>query len=360
MKTRKHHSTVPRASVLCKSLKEVDIPSTVKWIGDHVFKGCTRLERLGLHEGLERIGEFAFRGCEGLMKIDIPSTVKVIGNNAFKKFVKVFIPSTVKVIGISAFEICTNLERLGLNEGLVIIDGWSFNLCKALNEVDIPSTDAHAWRDSVYMKVLNELENSLSEKKEVDIPSTVKGIRCNAFKRCTRLERLDFNEGLERIGKFAFRECEFLKEVDIPSTVKVIGINAFEICTSLERLGLNGGLAIIDGWSFNLCKSLKEVDIPSTVKGIGDHAFKGCTRLERLGLHEVLERIEEVDIPSTVLSELKEVDIPPTVNRIGISAFEMCTSLERLSLHEGPERIGEFTFKECECLKEVFIPSTVK
>eukprot|EP00980_Cylindrotheca_fusiformis_P001029 scaffold277_cov95-Cylindrotheca_fusiformis.AAC.1 len=79
MKTRKHHcSTVPRPSVLCKSLKEVDIPSTVKGIGDYAFKGCTHLERLGLHERLERIGEFAFRESETLKEVDIPSTVNRI------------------------------------------------------------------------------------------------------------------------------------------------------------------------------------------------------------------------------------------------------------------------------------------
>eukprot|EP00980_Cylindrotheca_fusiformis_P019741 scaffold6910_cov106-Cylindrotheca_fusiformis.AAC.1 len=40
---------------LCKSLKAVDIPSTVKGIGDRAFQCCKLLERLGLQEGLERI-----------------------------------------------------------------------------------------------------------------------------------------------------------------------------------------------------------------------------------------------------------------------------------------------------------------
>eukprot|EP00980_Cylindrotheca_fusiformis_P021355 scaffold8238_cov145-Cylindrotheca_fusiformis.AAC.1 len=76
-------------------------------------------------------------------------------------------------MGISAFEICTSLERLDLNEGLVRIDEWSFNLCKSL--------------------------------KEVRIPSTVKGIGDRAFQNCTLLENLYLNEGLERIGEDTFR-----------------------------------------------------------------------------------------------------------------------------------------------------------
>eukprot|EP00980_Cylindrotheca_fusiformis_P025069 scaffold12989_cov63-Cylindrotheca_fusiformis.AAC.1 len=47
------------------------------------FCKCHFLEKLGLNEGLERIGESAFQECETLTEVNIPSTVKVIGRDEF-------------------------------------------------------------------------------------------------------------------------------------------------------------------------------------------------------------------------------------------------------------------------------------
>eukprot|EP00980_Cylindrotheca_fusiformis_P019722 scaffold6894_cov73-Cylindrotheca_fusiformis.AAC.1 len=102
-------SLLRRSYPACEKLKsilyqgrekeEVGIPSTtVKKIDDRVFWGCKLLVRLGLNEGLERIGRYAFYHCESLTRMEIPSTVNVIDQQAFQD--------------------CRRLARLGLNEGL--------------------------------------------------------------------------------------------------------------------------------------------------------------------------------------------------------------------------------------------------
>eukprot|EP00980_Cylindrotheca_fusiformis_P021856 scaffold8695_cov103-Cylindrotheca_fusiformis.AAC.1 len=60
---------------LGEGIKEVGIPSNVKVIDDSAFQGCTRLEGLGLNEGLERIGKDAFEECVSLTEVNFPSTV---------------------------------------------------------------------------------------------------------------------------------------------------------------------------------------------------------------------------------------------------------------------------------------------
>eukprot|EP00980_Cylindrotheca_fusiformis_P025300 scaffold13462_cov102-Cylindrotheca_fusiformis.AAC.2 len=90
--------------------RSVKHPSTVKDTGDRSFQGCARLERLGLHEGLERNGKGAFGRCEGLTKVDIPSTVKLIDNVAFLD--------------------CKGLEFLSLNDGLERIGIDTFRGCE--------------------------------------------------------------------------------------------------------------------------------------------------------------------------------------------------------------------------------------
>eukprot|EP00980_Cylindrotheca_fusiformis_P003899 scaffold865_cov87-Cylindrotheca_fusiformis.AAC.5 len=182
--------------------EEVGIPSNVKVIESGAFDSCTSLGRLGLNEGLERIGECAFGGCESLKEVNLPSTVTVIDHDAF--------------------QYCEHLERLGLNEGLEGIGEYTFCGCVSLTEVDFPST--------------------------------VKVIDTRAFWRCKLLTRVGLNEGLERIGNEAFSGCSSLSRVRIPQTVNSIATTTFIECDSLISIELP------EDCSFNIdlsgCQSL--------------------------------------------------------------------------------------------------------
>eukprot|EP00980_Cylindrotheca_fusiformis_P023946 scaffold11239_cov73-Cylindrotheca_fusiformis.AAC.1 len=65
---------------------------------------------------------------------------------------------------------------------------------------------------------------------------------------------LVLHEGLERIGKGAFKGCEGLTKMDIPSTVKVIDDGAFNGFKGLEFLILNDGLERIGKVAFDGCE----------------------------------------------------------------------------------------------------------
>lgn len=65
-------------------IRNVEIPSGVKRIGDSAFYGCFNLETVKLSEGLEEIGGKSFAGCDDLAEINIPSTVKFIDETAFE------------------------------------------------------------------------------------------------------------------------------------------------------------------------------------------------------------------------------------------------------------------------------------
>eukprot|EP00980_Cylindrotheca_fusiformis_P008700 scaffold1866_cov66-Cylindrotheca_fusiformis.AAC.2 len=53
-------------------------------IGEGAFHKCESLKRLGLNEGLKRVGIAVFHGCESLRRVEIPSTVVNIENGAFQ------------------------------------------------------------------------------------------------------------------------------------------------------------------------------------------------------------------------------------------------------------------------------------
>ena len=66
-------------------LESINIPGSVKRIGDDAFLYYENLKHVTLHEGLEVIGDYAFYAFfkSGLESINIPRSVKRIGRGAF-------------------------------------------------------------------------------------------------------------------------------------------------------------------------------------------------------------------------------------------------------------------------------------
>ncbi|MGN1138146.1 MAG: leucine-rich repeat domain-containing protein, partial [Ruminococcus sp.] len=56
---------------------------------------------------------------------------------------------------------------------------------------------------------------------------------------------------------------------------------------------------------------------------------------------------------------LKEVYIPGTVRVMGRSVFASCDGLEKVTVGEGIERIPKLTFEYCEALKNVNLPDSI-
>lgn len=66
----------------CISLKTIQFPPSLKYIGGYVFRGCSSLEKISL-PGLDRIDRCAFQSCKSLKEVRIPSTLQNVGDEAF-------------------------------------------------------------------------------------------------------------------------------------------------------------------------------------------------------------------------------------------------------------------------------------
>ena len=93
-----------------KSLTSVSFPSSLKYISDSTFEGCTSLSKVTFSDGLTTIGDRAFYSCYGLSEIALPGTLTKIGAYAFAKcqqnldgLTTVSIPAGIGVIGDCAF-----------------------------------------------------------------------------------------------------------------------------------------------------------------------------------------------------------------------------------------------------------------
>ena len=101
----------------CSSLKEINIPNSIKKIGQYAFYCCSSLERVNFPNSLEAIGDCAFEYCISLNEINLPNSVLTIGREAFygcSSLVHIDIPEGVRDILYMAFTNCKNLISISL------------------------------------------------------------------------------------------------------------------------------------------------------------------------------------------------------------------------------------------------------
>ena len=83
-------------------------------------------------EGIEIIGDYAFRQCGNLRSVSIPDSVTTIGASAFAYCINLSsaeIPAGVTSIGESAFYDCNQLTSVVLPKGIGTIPAYAFGGC---------------------------------------------------------------------------------------------------------------------------------------------------------------------------------------------------------------------------------------
>ena len=253
------------------NLKNLDIAEVnITALPIQAFYKSTNVENLILPNTLITIGEEMFYQSK-LKTVVIPANATTIGNSAFEQcasLISIDIPANVETIGTAVFWGCSSLATVTFENGsqLKTIGGDSsyygaFSYCTALTSIEIPAS--------------------------------VETIEAAAFKGCSSLATVTFENGsqLKTIGGGssyygAFSDCTALTSIEIPASVETIKASAFKGCSSLATVTFENGsqLKTIEGGypssgTFADCTALTSIEIPASVETIEAAAFKGCSSL---------------------------------------------------------------------------------
>jgi hypothetical protein len=167
--------------------------------------------------------------------------------------------------------------------------------------------------------------------RRVRIDKSIKIIPREAFRFRSSLICVEFHDGVEIIGGWAFHSCNHLRRLKSLG-VKVIEEGAFFDCSGLTDLEFGDKLETIGPGVFVNCTLLRSVTMPS-VRTIGKWAFSNCKQLTDLNLPEGLEMVGKYacgNCPS-----LKRIAMPLKDNMIGADVFRNCPSLTTVDLAGG-------------------------
>ena len=319
------------------NLKNLDIAEVnITALPIQAFYKSTNVENLILPNTLITIGEEMFYQSK-LKTVVIPANATTIGNSAFEQcasLISIDIPANVETIGTAVFWGCSSLTTVTFEKGsqLKTIGGGSsyygaFSYCTALTSIEIPAS--------------------------------VETIGASAFKGCSKLATVTFEKEsqLKTIGggsysSGVFSDCTALTSIEIPASVETIEAAAFKGCSSLATVTFENGsqLKTIGGGNshsyyygaFSYCSSLTSIEIPASVETIKASAFKGCSSLATVTFENgsQLKTIEGGYPSSGTFADctaLTSIEIPASVETIEAAAFKGCSSLATVTFEKGSQ-----------------------
>ena len=101
------------------------------------------------------------------------------------------------------------------------------------------------------------------------------------------IKKLIIEEGVTRLGQYAFSGALALEEVVISSSVLTSINNAFAECSTVKKITISEGIKDIKSSMFEGLTSITEVHIPTTLTSIGTSAFYDCPALKEIHIKDL-------------------------------------------------------------------------
>lgn len=174
---------------------EYTIPDNVYKIEDGAFEYCENLTAVNIPNSLFQIGKRSF-AFSGLVSIEIPSSVRSIGNYAFDNCNNLetaiigedtdyaWIKQTIEY---DAFNRCRSLKSVKIGSSVNFISSSAFSDCTSLTSVSLPDSPTRKF------SIANGVFQRCTSLTEITIPSSVESISKNAFSGCTALESVTYD-----------------------------------------------------------------------------------------------------------------------------------------------------------------------
>jgi hypothetical protein len=349
----------------CTAVTSVQLPQTVTRIPQRAFQGCTGLEMPNIQ--VKEIGISAFGGCTALTSVTLGDTVETVGREAF------FDCTFLSQVTVENPELSIGDYAFGFYQGQTSYEAVTPFVLRA---DDNSTAHTYATNYTLFFQATGDapvLSGTCGENltwEQVGGVLTISGT--GPMDDCTwddwkliqpwtdtvAISKVIVEEGVTRIGDYAFADITTLTQVSLPSTLTEIGTEAFEE-TSIQELILpeNSALTTIKPKAFQKAKHLTTVELPETVTTIGEEAFLECTSLRTISLPDGLKTLGEDAFRGC--TALTEITLPGTIGSVPRGCFFGCASLQKVTMEEGISSIQGYAFYSCAALTDITWSSSI-
>lgn len=289
-----------RAFYNCSGLTSITFAGRVDTIGEYAFYGCDALTDMlstgkifvkcpvaatscTIPAGTEEIADYAFANCQSLTALDIPSTVKKIGNSAFESckinntsFETYTLPAGLEWIGSCAFK-DGNYTKITVPQSVRYMGGYVFAETKTLVSAELLYSSADLLYEGAWYpnQSLQGTFSGCSALKSVTLPQDIRIVGGRTFQDCTSLTSIDLPASVTKIEDYTFSGCTSLASITLPEKLETIGDHAFYGCSSLTSIDIPDYVRTIDDGAFFGCSQLTNIELPSSLQSLSYYVFSG-------------------------------------------------------------------------------------
>ena len=159
---------------VCKKIKSVVIPSSVKVIREMAFARCESLEKVTLPEELFYIGKEAFSNCVSLKMVTLPEKLFVIELDAFRNtgLTSVTLPKGLEYL-CEAFRECNNLAEINIPDDAAFLLKNATECAEALKE--------HGLKEPFFTATGNSIFSGSIIDESVALQKKLREIKCISY-----------------------------------------------------------------------------------------------------------------------------------------------------------------------------------
>ncbi len=291
----------------CSNVTRINIPSSVNFIGDKVFVGCSSLERFEVAEDNQN-----YCSLNGILyskdkkKIICTPENQVLvltvnytystGETAFESIVKELKAGDSYNIPVPEIEwhsvnretVFGTMPDTDLTVDVIYYENAKINSGKCNDNITwtLYADGSLIFRGTGNMPDF-ESGNTPWHLEALSINAVyidprIENIGAYAFEDLSRLTFIDYGYSISSIGEYAFSGCTSLKSIALPETVTEIKEGAFYGCTGLKSVVLSEEVTYIGDNAFFGCNELVQVTMGANVTHIGNKAFDGCDKLTQI------------------------------------------------------------------------------
>ena len=200
-----------------------NMPSSTYWTNSSNVKfSAGTVTDIIFEDGITKIYEPVLKPFKNVVNVKLPSTLTFLAEKAFagcSNLETINIPDGITSIYGYTFNNCRKLNNIKLPEGLTYIDDRVFYGCSSLTDLTLPST----------LKTINELAFSNGPRfknNELTVPKGVTTITSRSFENIKDLKTINVENGVTTIEKYAFADNDSLTRVNLPSSITSVANTA--------------------------------------------------------------------------------------------------------------------------------------
>lgn len=360
----------------------IDLPASLRSIGDEAFLLCTSLIDVQLPPGLETIGDRAFAQCWEMAAPTFPDSLRHIGTEAFKEcrglgLEPIRLPDQLYSLGKDAFRdaglqelvLPRGLERLAGNPGIGAPDGEG----RFALRVDPGNPHFYVDQGALYDRRSATLLLLLEDKQGQDfvLPEGTRAVAPFAFQAAQPPSTVSLPGSLEALGTSAMEGVT--GRVDLPAAVSFLGDAPFG--TGLDYLRFPDAMPYLAqpheyGYELSLARQigaapdsesyrvLQQMGVRNLLADADTlrHADGFLYRLNEAG-EAVLHKAEGLTGPRLVIpGQLEGIPVAEIADSLNLS----CDGAELLEIQAPIRRIGSKAFRRCGSLHTLLLPDTLE